>query len=97
MNPVGWYVTVPDLYDQTYQHHLSELRRTYDLRGDQSTSISLHLPPDPRAKTSHDPSRRCVSASEVRAIVARARRTEIRPDSGSTSVMNPYALASSAA
>jgi len=23
--------------------HLAELRRTYDLRGDQSTSISLHL------------------------------------------------------
>jgi tetratricopeptide (TPR) repeat protein len=33
----------PDLYEKTYQRHLAELRRTYDLRGDQSTSISLHL------------------------------------------------------
>jgi len=36
----------PDLYEKTYQHHLAELRRTYDLRGDHSTSISLHLPRD---------------------------------------------------
>ncbi len=33
----------PDLYEKTYQRLLAELRRTYDLRGDQSTSISLHL------------------------------------------------------
>ncbi len=33
----------PDLYGKTYQHHLAELRHTYDLRGDHSTSISLHL------------------------------------------------------
>ena len=36
----------PDLYEKTYQHHLAELRRTYDLSGDHSTSISLHLPRD---------------------------------------------------
>ena len=42
--------------------------------------------PAPRAV--RQPRRRCVSASEVRAMVARARRTEIRPDSGRTSVMN---------
>jgi hypothetical protein len=29
----------PDLYEKTYQHHLAELRRTYDLRGDHSTSL----------------------------------------------------------
>jgi hypothetical protein len=33
----------PDLYEENYQYLLAELRRTYDLRGDHSTSISLHL------------------------------------------------------
>ena len=33
----------PDLYEQNYQHLLAELRRTYHLRGDHSTSLSLHL------------------------------------------------------
>jgi tetratricopeptide (TPR) repeat protein len=36
----------PDLYGTTYKHHLAELRRTYDLLGDQPTSTSLHLPRD---------------------------------------------------
>jgi tetratricopeptide (TPR) repeat protein len=40
----------PDLYEQTYQHHLAELRRTYDLRGDQSASVSLHLPHDNKSQ-----------------------------------------------
>ncbi len=38
----------PTLYEKTYQHLLAELRRTYDLRGDHSTSISLHLRRDDR-------------------------------------------------
>ena len=42
----------------------------------------------PVLKAGRQPLRRCVSASDVRAMVARARRTEIRPDSGRTSVMN---------
>jgi len=42
----------------------------------------------PELPAGHQPRRRCGSASDVRAIVARARRTEIRPDSGRTSVMN---------
>ena len=33
----------PDLYEKTYQHHLTELSRAYDLRGDHAASISLHL------------------------------------------------------
>ena len=33
----------PDLYEKTYHHHLAKLRRAYDLRGDHSASISLHL------------------------------------------------------
>ena len=33
----------PDLYEKTYQHHLAELSRAYDLRGDHAASISLHL------------------------------------------------------
>src|ERR1700678_506541 len=33
----------PDLYEENYQHLLADLRRTYDLRGDHSTSVSLHL------------------------------------------------------
>jgi tetratricopeptide (TPR) repeat protein len=36
----------PDQYEKTYQHHLAKLRRTYDLHGDHTTSISLHLPRD---------------------------------------------------
>ncbi len=33
----------PDRYETTYRRLLSELRRAYDLYGDQSTSIGLHL------------------------------------------------------
>ena len=33
----------PDLYGQTYQHHLAKLRRAYDLRGDHLASINLYL------------------------------------------------------
>jgi hypothetical protein len=42
----GQRILLPDLYEQTYQRHLAELRRTYDLRGDQSAGVSLHLRPD---------------------------------------------------
>jgi hypothetical protein len=31
-----------DLYETTYRRHLAELRRTYDLLGDQPTSMGLH-------------------------------------------------------
>jgi tetratricopeptide (TPR) repeat protein len=43
----------PEVYEKTYQHHLARLRRTYDLRGDRSTSISLHLRRDNQAATSN--------------------------------------------
>ena len=33
----------PDLYEKTYQHHLSQLRRTYDLQGNHAASINLLL------------------------------------------------------
>jgi tetratricopeptide (TPR) repeat protein len=36
-------VANPDLYEKAYQRHLSELRRKYDLRGDQATGAGLHL------------------------------------------------------
>jgi tetratricopeptide (TPR) repeat protein len=33
----------PSLYEEAYKQLLSSLRRAYDLRGDHSTSVSLHL------------------------------------------------------
>jgi hypothetical protein len=36
----------PDLYEKTHRSLLADLRRTYSVRGDHSTSSSLHLRDD---------------------------------------------------